>query len=477
MSIKKNFIYNLVYQILIMILPFITTPYISRVIGVEGVGIYSYTNSIANYFVMFAMLGLNNYGNRSIARVRNDKDRLSKTFLSIYGLQFITSIISLIVYLVFVTNSSYQYRNISLIQAILIFSALLDINWFYFGIEQFKLTVTRNILIKVVMTSCVFIFVKEESDLPLYILIMAVGTLITQIVLWVFIKRYVVFVKIKLLDIFEHLKPNLILFIPVVAVSIYRIMDKIMLGILSDMTQTGLYGNSDRVVTIPLGIVAALGTVMLPKMSNMIATGNISKGKIYIRDSMQFSMFISIAMAFGLAAIAERFAPIYFGKDFVNCGRLILLLSPIVIFSSWSNVIRTQYLIPMGRDQDYIKSVILGAIINFTINFILIRKYGALGAAVGTIVAEFVVMSYQTYVVKSELDIMTYIKDSKLFIFSGTAMFVIIKFSNVFITNTIFGLLLQILLGIITYPILTVLLFRHFNKCRLNYIYKLFGKK
>lgn len=477
MSIKKNFIYNLVYQILIMILPFITTPYISRVIGVEGVGIYSYTNSIANYFVMFAMLGLNNYGNRSIARVRNDKDRLSKTFLSIYGLQFITSIISLIVYLVFVTNSSYQYRNISLIQAILIFSALLDINWFYFGIEQFKLTVTRNILIKVVMTSCVFIFVKEESDLPLYILIMAVGTLITQIVLWVFIKRYVVFVKIKLLDIFEHLKPNLILFIPVVAVSIYRIMDKIMLGILSGMTQTGLYGNSDRVVTIPLGIVAALGTVMLPKMSNMIATGNISKGKIYIRDSMQFSMFISIAMAFGLAAIAERFAPIYFGKDFVNCGRLILLLSPIVIFSSWSNVIRTQYLIPMGRDQDYIKSVILGAIINFTINFILIRKYGALGAAVGTIVAEFVVMSYQTYVVKSELDIMTYIKDSKLFIFSGTAMFVIIKFSNVFITNTIFGLLLQILLGIITYPILTVLLFRHFNKCRLNYIYKLFGKK
>ena len=148
MSVKKNFIYNLSYQILIMILPLITTPYISRIIGPERNGIQSYTYSIVNYFVLFAMLGVNNHGNRSIAMVRNDKEKLKRTFMSIYSVQFIMSAIMIALYSIYIIFIAKENKIIFIIQAIYIISALLDINWFFFGIEQFKLTVIRNTIVK-----------------------------------------------------------------------------------------------------------------------------------------------------------------------------------------------------------------------------------------------------------------------------------------------------------------------------------------
>ncbi len=197
MNIKKNFIYNVLYQILIMILPLITTPYIARVIGANGVGVQSYTYSVVNYFVLFAMLGVNNYGNRSIAAVRDDKEKLSKTFWSIYGLQAILSIIMLIIYmfyLIFITNEN---KVIAGIQSIYIFSALLDINWFFFGIENFKITVTRNAFIKVISAFSIFIFVKKQDDLYIYSLILVIGTIISQVILWFFYKTIYIFCKGK----------------------------------------------------------------------------------------------------------------------------------------------------------------------------------------------------------------------------------------------------------------------------------------
>lgn len=469
MSIKKNFAYNVVYQILNMLIPLITTPYISRVIGVEGVGVYAYTHSIAAYFILFAMLGLNNYGNRAIARARNDKYKLSETFWSIYTLQIITSGLSLCVYLVFILTTSYQYKSVLIVQLVLVISTLLDINWFYFGLEQFKLTVSRNIIIRIVSTCLIFIFVKTEKDLIIYAFILASGTFISQLTLWVFIKRFILFLKPKLNQVICHIKPNVILFIPVISVSIYRTMDKIMIGALSDMTQIGLYENADRIVTVPLGIITALGTVMLPKMSNMIALGEIERGEKYIRDSMQFALFLSIAMMFGLMAISERFAPIYFGSNFAKSGRLIGYLSPIVVFASWANVIRTQYLIPNGKDKSYIISVIFGAVINLIINFILIEEYGAHGAVIGTLAAEFIVMTYQTFAIRHDLNIITYIKDNFIFLVSGILMFTAVRVTGILTPNSIIGLLLQIITGIIVYPMMSLLLYKFIDKERFNY--------
>ena len=199
-SVKKNFTYNIVYQILILIIPLITAPYISRVIGAEGQGIYSYTYSIAQYFVLFAMLGLNNYGNRTIAKIRDDKEKLSKEFWSIYGLQIITTTIMLILYITYIIFWDSSYKLYNTIQLVYVFSAMFDINWFFFGMEKFKLTVIRNTIIKILSACSIFMFVKSKNDLVLYMLIMVGASLISQLSLWTFLRKYIFFVKVDTLS-------------------------------------------------------------------------------------------------------------------------------------------------------------------------------------------------------------------------------------------------------------------------------------
>ena len=457
MSIKKNFIYNFAYQVLVIILPLITTPYISRVIGPEGIGIQSYTYSIANYFVLFAILGISNHGNRSIAMVRDNDEKLNRTFSSIYLVQFIMSIIMIILYLlysIFVVNDN---RIIFIIQSIYIVSLLLDINWFFFGMEEFKLTVVRNIIIKIASALSIFIFVKKSNDLYLYSLILALGNLISQIVLWVYLKRYVKFVKVTKEEILTQIKPILILFIPVISISIYKIMDKIMLGSMSNMIEVGYFENSEKIMNIPLGFITALGTVMLPKMSNLYANGNESEGKKYIGLSLDFIMFISFGSMFGLIGVSPVLVPIFLGDKFINCINIVSMISVTIIFLAWANVIRTQFLIPRKKDKIYIVSTGIGAVVNLLINFLLIKKYGAIGATIGTIFAEATVCVYQSIMVRKELNIKVYIKRSIFYIIPGSIMCIVIRLLEKLLGQSIITGIIQIIVGGSLYIILCVI--------------------
>ena len=218
-SVKKNFLYSILYQMLVLIVPLITTPYVSRTVGAEGIGVYTYTYSIAYYFVLIAMLGINNYGNRTIAKVRDDKEKMSDTFISIYTLQFVMSMIMIFIYVIYVLFFANEYKWMHVIQMIYMISVIFDINWFYFGLEKFKITITRNIIIKIISTIFIFVFVKERADLWKYTIIMTTSTLITQMYLWVILKKNVYISKERIQknykDALKHLKPTLILFIPV----------------------------------------------------------------------------------------------------------------------------------------------------------------------------------------------------------------------------------------------------------------------
>lgn len=455
-NLRKNFIYNIIYQLLVLFLPFVTVPYISRVIGATGVGIYSYNYSIVYYFMLISLLGINNYGNRSIAKVRNDKEQLSKTFLSIYMLQFIMSLIMILAYLVYILLINEDYKNIATIQVMFIFSSMFDINWFFFGLEQFKLTVTRNTLIKILSLILIFVFVKDSDDLHVYTLIMSGSMLVSKLLLWPFVIKYIDVKKIRFKDVSKHLKPCLILFIPVIAISLYKIMDKIMLGSLSTLTQVGYYENAEKIINIPMTLITALGTVMLPKMSNLISEGKIEKSKEYIEKSISLVMFMAFPICFGIAAIANDFVPLFLGEGFNDSIRLVIYLSFTIIFISWANVIRTQYLIPREKDKDYIISVFLGACINLVINIILIPKYGALGACFGTIAAELLVMLYQTLSVRKELDISRYIYNSLPFAFKSIIMYIFVKVISLPNISSSGIVTIQVLTGIIIYTLLNV---------------------
>ena len=454
---KKNFIYNIVYQVLVLFLPLVTIPYVSRILGANGIGIYSYTYSIAYYFMIIAMLGLNNYGNRTIAKIRDNKEKLSKEFWSIYFLQVIISVLMVILYLLYVLIFESQYKIIAIIQIMYVISSVFDINWFFFGMEKFKLTITRNIVIKLISLVLIFVLIKTPEDLWKYVAILAESTMFSNVILFSFIRKYVKFVKFSLKDIKKHLKPSIILFLPVIAVSIYKIMDKIMLGLLSNVTEVGYYENAEKMTQVPLSIITALGTVMLPRVSNMLSNKKEDEVKKILEKTMPLIMFLTFPMVLGIIAISNDFAIVFFGEEFKKSGYLIQLLSITVVFLAWGNVIRTQYLIPKEKDREYIISAFLGAIVNFITNLIFIPKFASLGACIGTIMAEFVVMFYQTYVLRKELNIKKYLKDSSTFLIKSLIMFIIVILIGKLIKDSKFiRILIQVFVGILIYIILNI---------------------
>ncbi len=276
----------------------------------------------------------------------------------------------------------------------------------------------------------------------------------SQILLWPFVKRYVNKCEVDFKGIITHLKPSLILFLPVIAVAIYKIMDKTMLGSLSQITEVGFYENAEKVINIPNAIIAALGTVMLPRMSNMYANGQDEESKKLIEKSISLIMFLAFAMCFGLIAISKDFSILFFGNEFEKSGILIILLAVTILFLSWGNVIRTQFLIPKERDNIYIISAFLGAIVNFALNSILIPKYASIGACYGTIAAEFIVMFYQTFSIKSELPIKKYLNDILPFFIKALIMFGFVMLIGMLHFERIYVILLQVLIGFIIYFIL-----------------------
>ena len=451
-SLKKNYLYNAFYNVLTLILPLITTPYISRVMGAEKIGIYSYSYSIAYYFGLFILLGLSNYGNRTIASVRDNKNKLSKTFWSIYSMQLVMASIVFVIYIIYVLFFA-KNKLMAWIQLIYLASVAIDINWFFYGMELFKLTVIRNSVIKIINLILIIVFVKEQKDLYIYGLIMVGGTLVSQCSLWFFLKDYITISKVKLEDIIIHLKPNLILFIPVLAISLYTTMSKIILGLMSTMEAVGYYESSTKLTQIPQMAVTSLGTVMLPRMSNLVANGQKREAIKYIQKSLIISVLLSSSLAFGICAVVKEFVPIFFGTGYDECINIIPILVLSSVFVSWANVIRTQYLIPNKEDNIYILSVIIGATVNIITNLCLIPSLAALGAAIATFFAEFVVCTYQTYRVRKEINVKGYLLECLPLIMSGLIMYTIVV--NIpFVKSNLFTLIVKVFIGALIYLIL-----------------------
>ncbi|MFC5630877.1 MULTISPECIES: oligosaccharide flippase family protein [Streptococcus] len=472
-SSKKNFIYQAIYQVLVLLIPLVTTPYLTRTLGVKALGEYSYSYSIIYYFMMLIKLGLDNYGNRQIAKVRDDKYNLSKSFFSIYIFQFGMGIIVSIFYFSVIF---FLIKNITLniIMFIYILSSMFDINWFFYGLEEFKALVLRNIVIRIFITILIFALINGSDDLLKYAVIMALGTFVNQIYLWAFIKKKINIIKINKSDIVSHIKPNIILFIPVVAISIYKIMDKIMLGLLTNTEQVGFFDSSEKVIQIPMALVTALGMVMLPKMSNLYAKKESKSSERLIGLSLELVLFLTTSLGFGLMAVSKTFVPWYYGEGFEIVIILFQILLPSGIFLGIANVIRTQYLIPKGMDNFYIFSLILGAVANLTINSILIPKLGVIGVAIGTFCAELVVCAIQLFFVRKYLPLKSYFNVSLKYFVSGFLMYILVLNLNFTSISTVLNLGLQIFIGALIY---LVCLFLFSTKKNRNKLFKTFFKR
>lgn len=471
-SENKNFIYNVLYQLFNFIIPLITLPYISRRLGVSNIGTYSYTYSVVYYFMLLTLLGINNYGVREVSSLEKNAGKRSQKFSEIYFLQFSLGLIMLLIYNFLIVFIFKNYKEIFFIHNIFLISAILDINWLFFGLEKFKLTISRNVIIKIVSLILIFVLVKDSSDLATYTFIMSFSTLLSQLYLWLFRKKYVTFEKINIHNLVRVFRDCLVLFIPVLSYSIYRVMDKTMLGGISGTINLGLYDNAEKIINIPVSIVTALGTVMLPSMSKK-NSDEIFFEKLYF--SFRLCFFIIFPIAFGLLAISSDFSILFFGKAFEESGTIIKLLIPSFIFSSIASVVRTNYLIPKRMDNIYIISTIIGASINLIVNLILIPKFAYYGACIGTICAEFLVMFYQIIKTRQLIDFKkAFILNSRI-IYSSLFCFGLTIVFGKMIENQLLRLTTQILVFVFVYLFLNkdFLLYEFFNikkggKCEKN---------
>ena len=289
------------------------------------------------------------------------------------------------------------------------------------------MTVTRNALIKVGTAICIFVFVKEKNDVYKYILIMALSVLISQMCLWPFVKKYIHLSRPCFKDIKKHFKPNLILFVPVIAISLYKIMDKVMLGYMSTMSEVGFYENAEKIINIALTLINAVGTVMLPRMTALISENNVKESRKYIDKSMLLVLAYANAVMFGIFSVGNMFATVYYGDGFERTGEIMVLLAVTVVFLGCGNVVRTQFLIPMKQDKAYIYSAVIGAVVNLVINSLLIPRYAAVGAAIGTIAAELCVLIYQLFYCRRELNLLKFAGYELVFCIFGLLMVVLIK--------------------------------------------------
>ena len=460
---KKNLSLQTAYQVLTTILPLITAPYLARVLGAEQLGVFSFTSSIVSYFTLIAMLGTVNYGTRSIAAVKENRQKRSEIFAGIFILQVVLTLFSLMAYIVYLIFICKDNVIISIIQGIAILSCFLDINWLYFGIEDFRLTVTRSIAIRIITVAAILLFVNTSNDLWLYTLIMLGGTFISQVVLWLRIHKIIDFVKPSRESVMMHIKPNIVLFIPLLAMSVYHAMDKTMLGALSTYEQSGFYYNADKVVNIPLCILTGVGTVMLPRMTALFNGGKRKEADDLFLMSLDAISFLGFAMCFGIAAIAYEFIPFFFGNGYDECIRLTIVLSVVIIIKGVSNTVRTQYLVPLEHEKVFTFSVLAGALVNLVVNFALIPRFGALGAVIGTVIAEAVACIWQLFFLKDKLILARFYIDSVIYGIFGMGMFFLIRIIARLPLTVFVKILAEIIIGGSLYIIVTLIYWKITN--------------
>lgn len=470
-NFKKNIFYQTALQLINTIIPLITAPYLARVLGVSNLGIFSYTQSIVSYFILLGALGVVNYGTRTISSNKDNIIHISKSFFEIYTIQLITSVFSIALYYIYIFFFVDNYSLIFIIQGLLLFGTLLDINWLFFGVENFKLTVKRSLIIRILSFILILVLVNSQSDLWIYTMIMSGSILLSNLVLWPYLNDTVDFDAIRYLNlkgIVKHIKPNLLLFIPLLALSIYHLMDKTMLGILSTFAETGYYYNADKVINIPIGIIGGVGTVLLPRATSLIESGDKSKSDELFQISTKWIIIISVAMTFGIASISKEFVPLFFGKGYEKCVRLIIVLSPVLIIKSLSQVTRMQYLIPNHLEKIFTQSVFLGAITNLVINLILIPKSGSMGAIIATLISECVTCIWQYYCIKDIISVNKVIKESFIYFVFGIFMMILIRVLTTYLYDIvsidIVLIFLQVIIGIVIYSVLCILHWKYKDK-------------
>lgn len=457
-SIKKNYIFNLTYQILLLLTPLITTPYLSRVLGADGVGTISFSESIVSYFTLFATLGITTFGQREISYVQDDEEKRTQVFWETKMLQAITSACVLSVYIVF--SFFQQNRILYLILSLNILAVLVDSVWLFQGMEEFGKIVLRNIICKVLSIAYIFLTVKTKDDVIKYVLGIALFALISNLSLWVYIPKFVRKPNWNGIRPFRNIKMVISLFIPTIAVHIYTVLDKTMIGVITqDSFENGYYEQAIKISKLIMTMVTSLGTVMIPRIGYHFGRGEMEKVNYFMYRGYRFVWFLGIPLCFGLLGTASNFVPWFFGDGFDNVVPLLGILGFLIIAIGINNVTGMQYLIPTKRQNLFTMTVLIGAGVNFVMNMILINFFQSIGAAIASVTAETVIALVQLWLVRKEFSVKKVFLSSWHYLIAGGLMLLLLKCMDRSLSSSIVHTILMVVSGAAVY-LITLLAFR-----------------
>lgn len=453
-SVSENLFYNILYQIVITVLPILTTPYVARVLGLEANGIHSFTESIVTYFILFGSLGTSLYGIRAIARVRDDPERLSQTTVEIIALKIVLLIATLAVYVPALCVRS-EYALLYRIHLINVIASGLDISWFYQGIEDFKKVTIRNFIVKLLFVASLFIFVKSPSDLPIYVFSIVASTLFGNLLMFYYLPKYT---KVKLpekLSILPHLKGSLLLFVPQIMNYIYALLDRSLLGWMTNTDNVGIYDQAQRLIRMVTGILMSLGYVMMARIANLSLNDDTEGIKNYIRKSINFTLFLALPALFGIVAVASDLVPFFLGDEFLAVIPTLKRLSPLILTLSVNSILGVQLLIPIGKEKRYTLATVLGALTNVVLNVLLIPRLGILSACIASLSAELVVFTVCFIAARKMLSVRSVIKDNVFVLLACVLMYVAVTLVSAIDANLFVKLLLELGTGVAVYLAVT----------------------
>ncbi|WP_158828334.1 flippase [Mucilaginibacter lacusdianchii] len=401
MSLRKNYFYNLILTIFNILFPILSFPYASRVLGPLGIGKFQFITSFAQYFILIASLGIPTYGTREIAKYKGKAEKQSVVFSELLSISFIMSVLLTVIYLVTVISFNYfSYdKHLYLIASISILVGFTSIDWLYVGLEEFKMIAVRSVIIKLVSLILLYTLVKSHDDLEMYLYISIFSAVANNAY-----NLYTVRKKVKItfsnLELRKHTRPLLLIFSLSLAVSMYTLLDVVLLGFLSNARYVGLYSAAVKLTKIVIPFITSVGTVTMPQISHQFAEGNLDQVKSVLDKSLHFILFFAIPSFAGLILLAPECIVMFSGAKFLEgtISMQILALLPIAIGLGYFWGI--QILIPAGKDKEMVYSVVGGMLIAVTLNFVLVPRLKDVGASIANVVTEFAVTGFYIYFVK-----------------------------------------------------------------------------
>ena len=459
---KKNFFYSLLLSLVNILFPILSFPYASRILGPVGIGKVQFVISFAQYFALFAALGIPIYGIKEAAKYKDDQKKLSAVFTELTIIFFIASLLLFTVYLVVLFSFPFFTTNrpLYLYAGILILLSFSYTDWFYAGIEEFRAITLRSVIIKIISLVLLYAFIRTGADFRKYLFIIIFSILGNQILSFLMVFKKTSF-DFSDLDFRKHVQPLLYIFSATLAASIYTVLDTVLLGFLSTEKAVGLYTASVKLIKITIPIITSMGVILIPAISKNFARNNMQEIKQLLDKSFTYLVFLSVPIGFGLAILAPEFIIIFSGNQFIKAATSMQVLSLLPILVGFGHFFCLQILMPAGKNKEIFFSMLAGVFTCLALNFILVPSMHEIGESIANVCTELIVTLCYFYFIRKHYTLAYNWKFVLQSVISALIFFPVVSLMRYAHLNAIFTLLMSIFACASVYAAIQLFIFKN----------------